>query len=65
MGCACSKAVAATTQEEIDRLTSKKARRQRKAKKHALSEGKRSQDAYKIAAQSTDSVHEARSAHAT
>lgn len=60
MGCACSKAVAAATQEEIDRLTSKKARRQRKARKHAHAEGKKSPDTYKIAAEGTDSVHEAR-----
>ena len=60
MGCACSKAVAAATQDEIDRLTSRKARRQDKRKQRQIKAKGSSPEVHVIPAGNLDTVHEAR-----
>ena len=60
MGCVCSRAVAAATQDDIDQLTSKKVRRQDKNKKRQPVLSKTSPNVPTIAALDADTVHEAR-----
>ena len=60
MGCACSKAVAAATQDEIDWLTSKKPRRHNTAKQCQEKAKAQSLDLAYIPAAKLATVHEAR-----
>lgn len=60
MGCTCSKAVAAATQDEIDRLTHKQARRQSKKGQHQDKAKNLTAEVPIIPAGEVDTVQEAR-----